>query len=670
MTALPEEKLEKLLERWESIQAELNQGASPAVYAKLTKEFADISPVVGAIRRLRATREEAADLEAMLRDPSADKDMVALAREELETLQPRIADQEQELKILLLPKDAADERSAILEVRAGTGGDEAALFAADLFRMYQRYADLNGWTCEIISMSENDLGGYREIIASITGRGVFSKLKYESGVHRVQRVPATENQGRIHTSAATVAVLPEAEDVDIDIRPEDIRIDTMRASGAGGQHVNKTDSAVRITHSRPASSSCRPKNRSTRTASSPCRSCARASTRSSAKRSTAPAAKRANPGRLRRPLATHPHLQLSARPRHRSPDQSHHAQHRACDGGHGPRRNHRCARHAAAGRTVVGLREQCLRQSPASKASRYRSYAARYEPGCRRRASAKPNARRAYWCNTQRRLMPEQLLLGDARLLTAGEAKSLAEALTRRLAHEPLSRIRGERDFYGRAFAITPAVLDPRPETETLIDLVLQWADETGGRDRPLDIIDIGTGSGAILITLLAELPRATGLGTDVSPDALQVASSNAVRNAVAGRARFELAHALDGIDGPFDILVSNPPYIPSADVLTLEAAVRDYDPALALDGGPDGLRIYRQIAARAGAVVPSGLIALEVGAGPGGRRLPHPDGKCGKPEGHPVDPGRSGRTRPYCGAADTTLTLRAKSIGIVRQAG
>jgi release factor glutamine methyltransferase len=207
-------------------------------------------------------------------------------------------------------------------------------------------------------------------------------------------------------------------------------------------------------------------------------------------------------------------------------------------------------------------------------------------------------------------------LLSDARLLTAGEAKSLAEALTRRLAHEPLSRIRGERDFYGRTFAITQAVLDPRPDTETLIDLVLQWADETGGRDRPLDIIDIGTGSGAILITLLAELPRATGLGTDVSPDALVVARSNAVRNAVAGRARFELAHALDGIDGPFDILVSNPPYIPSADVLILEAAVRDYDPAMALDGGPDGLCMYRQIAARAGSVVPSGLIALEVGAG------------------------------------------------------
>lgn len=248
MNALPEEKLDKLLERWETIQAELNQGANPAVYAKLTKEFAEIDPIAGAIRRLRTSRDEVAGLEAMLRDPAADKDMATLAREEIEALQPRIEEQTQALKVLLLPKDAADERSAIVEVRAGTGGDEAALFAADLFRMYQRYADLNGWTCEIISLSDNDLGGYREIVASITGRGVFSKLKFESGVHRVQRVPATESQGRIHTSAATVAVLPEAEDVDVDIRPEDIRIDTMRASGAGGQHVNRTDSAVRITH--------------------------------------------------------------------------------------------------------------------------------------------------------------------------------------------------------------------------------------------------------------------------------------------------------------------------------------------------------------------------------------------------------------------------------------
>jgi peptide chain release factor 1 len=248
MRSIPKEKLARLVERSEAIQAELNQGVNQATRIKLAKEFADLSPIVDAIREMEAAETEATDLRAMLDDPAADKEMAAYARSELESLTPRLADLEARLKVLLLPKDAADERSAILEVRAGTGGDEAALFAADLFRMYQRYADLRGWKTEIISASESDLGGYKEIIASITGKGVFARLKFESGVHRVQRIPATEGGGRIHTSAATVAVLPEAEDIDVDIKPEDIRIDTMRAGGAGGQHVNKTDSAVRITH--------------------------------------------------------------------------------------------------------------------------------------------------------------------------------------------------------------------------------------------------------------------------------------------------------------------------------------------------------------------------------------------------------------------------------------
>ncbi|MGZ5822910.1 MAG: peptide chain release factor 1, partial [Hyphomicrobium sp.] len=195
---------------------------------------------------LRAIEKEGADLEALL--AGSDREMSALARVDLEALEPRREALEQQLKLQLLPKDSADEKSVIVEVRAGTGGDEAALFAADLFRMYSRYAELRGWKTEIISASENDLGGYKEIIASISGEGVFARLKFESGVHRVQRIPDTETGGRIHTSAATVAVLPEAEEIDIDIRPEDIRIDTMRAGGAGGQHVNKTDSAVRMTH--------------------------------------------------------------------------------------------------------------------------------------------------------------------------------------------------------------------------------------------------------------------------------------------------------------------------------------------------------------------------------------------------------------------------------------
>ena len=248
MSAIPQEKLDRVVERWMEIQDELNHGVSQAVFAKLNKEFSDISPLVAKIQELRKAEAEVADLDQMIADPSSDKDMIDMAYAERAELGPRIEALEQDVRIALLPKDAADEKSAILEVRAGTGGDEAALFAADLFRMYSRYADLHGWKTEIISMSESDLGGYKEIVASITGQGVFARLKFESGVHRVQRIPATESGGRIHTSAATVAVLPEAEDVDIDIRTEDVRIDTMRASGAGGQHVNKTDSAVRILH--------------------------------------------------------------------------------------------------------------------------------------------------------------------------------------------------------------------------------------------------------------------------------------------------------------------------------------------------------------------------------------------------------------------------------------
>ena len=248
MTAIPAEKLEKVLQRWEFLQYELSQRRNQSNYAQFSKEFADLSPLVATIRALRKAEAERADLAALQADAKADKDLAALAKEELAALAPRVAELEQALRLQLLPKDSADEKSAILEVRAGTGGDEAALFAADLFRMYSRYADLRGWKTDIISISENDLGGYKEIVASIAGKGVFARLKYESGVHRVQRVPVTEAGGRIHTSAATVAVLPEAEDVELDIKPDDIRIDTMRAGGAGGQHVNKTDSAVRLTH--------------------------------------------------------------------------------------------------------------------------------------------------------------------------------------------------------------------------------------------------------------------------------------------------------------------------------------------------------------------------------------------------------------------------------------
>nr|WP_210287358.1 peptide chain release factor 1 [Allorhizobium borbori] len=240
--------MRELERRFGEVEARMSAGPAADVYVKLAAEYSELQPVVKTIRDYQRAEAEVADLEALLAEKDGDREMRALAEEELPEVREKIAALEGEIRILLLPKDAADEKSAILEIRAGTGGSEAALFAGDLFRMYERYAAAHGWKVEVLSSSEGEAGGFKEIIATISGRGVFAKLKFESGVHRVQRVPETEASGRIHTSAATVAVLPEAEDIDIEIRPEDIRIDTMRSSGAGGQHVNTTDSAVRITH--------------------------------------------------------------------------------------------------------------------------------------------------------------------------------------------------------------------------------------------------------------------------------------------------------------------------------------------------------------------------------------------------------------------------------------
>ena len=246
MAALPEDKLIQLEKRFDSVEAALSSGPSAEEYVRLSKEYAELEPVVRPITAWRKATDELRAAEDLVK--SGDKDMAEMAYAEVTELKPRIEQMESEIRILLLPKDAADQKNVILEVRAGTGGDEAALFAGDLLRMYQRYADLQGWKVELMEESPGDMGGYKEVIAKISGKGAYARLKYESGVHRVQRVPATEAQGRIHTSAATVAVLPEVEDIDIDIRDQDIRIDTMRSSGAGGQHVNTTDSAVRITH--------------------------------------------------------------------------------------------------------------------------------------------------------------------------------------------------------------------------------------------------------------------------------------------------------------------------------------------------------------------------------------------------------------------------------------
>jgi len=246
MAELPQEKLEALEQHFVALEEGMAAGPDPETYVRLAKEYADLQPIVEPIRAYWEVQKGIADAREMM--AGDDREMAGMAEAELEELEQRSERLVSDIRLLLLPRDAADEKSVILELRAGTGGDEAALFAGDLFRMYQRYAELAGWKMAVLQQNEGEMGGFKEIVASISGAGAYAKLKFESGVHRVQRVPETESGGRIHTSAATVAVLPDVEDVDVEIRSEDLRVDTMRASGAGGQHVNTTDSAVRITH--------------------------------------------------------------------------------------------------------------------------------------------------------------------------------------------------------------------------------------------------------------------------------------------------------------------------------------------------------------------------------------------------------------------------------------
>ncbi len=245
---LPEQKLDALLARHKVVEANLTREIAPDTYVKLSREFAELAPIVETVKRYRGLIDEIEGLDVLIADAGTDAEVRAMASAEKPELEKRRAAIEREIKLVLLPKDAMDERNVILEIRAGTGGDEASLFAGDLLRMYERYAAKQGWKVEIISASEGSMGGYKEVIAEIRGRGAFAKLKFELGVHRVQRVPDTESSGRIHTSTATVAVLPEAADIDVMINEADLKIDTLRSGGAGGQHVNKTESAVRVTH--------------------------------------------------------------------------------------------------------------------------------------------------------------------------------------------------------------------------------------------------------------------------------------------------------------------------------------------------------------------------------------------------------------------------------------
>eukprot|EP00439_Symbiodinium_sp_Y106_P087707 s1_g243.t1 len=580
---IPHEKLAKVLDRFDAVQAEMNADVSPDRFVALSKEFAELQPVAEAARGLEEARQAEADAKEMLNDP----EMAEMAREELDALAETLPALEQEMQILLLPKDAADDLNVILEVRAGTGGDEAALFAGDLYRMYERYAQSQGWKVEPVSISAGDVGGFKEITASISGKGVFAKLKFESGVHRVQRVPTTESGGRIHTSAATVAVLPEPEEVDIEVEDKDIRIDVFRASGAGGQHVNTTDSAVRITHL-------------------PTGLVVQQQDEKSQHKNKAKALK------ILRARLFDAERERAAKER---------ADDRKGQVGSGDRSERIRTYNFPQGRVTdhrINLTLHKLdkiiegdgESNSLTRGAIYRDLLDQF----RSAELASPDLDARLLMAAAVGVDDVALIADPDQLVDAQHVDVLQGYAGRRLAGEPVSRILGEREFWGLSFSLNQATLDPRPDSETLVEAVLaQVSDKTAD----LRILDLGTGTGCLLLALLSELPNARGLGVDCSTDAIEVARANAERLGLGDRSMFRVGNWGEGLTESFDLVISNPPYIPSADIDQLSLEVRSHDPMGALDGGADGLAAYREIAEEAARLLtPGGAAFWELGIG------------------------------------------------------